>query len=156
MLTCYNADFDTLWTTYYGEVVEPYDTAYLFHQIKKTSDQNLILGGEWGARGEPIRMCLIKSDTIGNILWKQSYGFGSAYYRGYTVINTSDGGYALGGYKFYIGNKNSGDPLVVKTDSFGNEEWILNLGGYYKDHIANLCSTRDGNFYCSLFPLQIL
>ncbi|MDZ7742520.1 MAG: T9SS type A sorting domain-containing protein [Bacteroidota bacterium] len=146
MLSCYNNEIDTLWTEYYGDIVQPYDTAYIFSQVKITNDNNLILAGEWMPEGEPIRMCLIKTDTAGNLLWKQSYGSGSGFYRGFSVINTSDGGFAMGGYLFFIGNDNSGDPMVVKTDSAGNQQWIKNLGGYYSDHVAMLCSTNDGNF----------
>ncbi len=146
MLTCYNEDFDTLWTRYYGDIIAPHDTAYIFSQLKRTSDDKLILGGDWKPKGEAIRMCLIKTDTSGNMIWKKSYGTGEGYYNGYSVIETSDGGFAIGGYVFYIGNDESGDPMIVKTDSLGNQEWIKNLGGGYKDHVAMVCNTKDGNF----------
>ncbi|MDZ7743298.1 MAG: T9SS type A sorting domain-containing protein [Bacteroidota bacterium] len=145
MLTSYNQDFDTLWTQYFGESMKPFDTSYIFSQLKKTSDNNLILGGEWMPYGGAIRMCLIKTDTSGNMLWKKSYGSGSGYYRGFSVIETSDKGYALGGFLFYIGQDESGDPIVVKTDSLGNQQWMKNLGGSYTDHIAMLTNTSDGN-----------
>jgi len=45
MLACYNNIFDTLWTKYYGVKNIPYDTAFMFYQIKKTSNNNLIITG---------------------------------------------------------------------------------------------------------------
>ncbi|MCF8236461.1 MAG: T9SS type A sorting domain-containing protein [Bacteroidales bacterium] len=144
-LSKYNRFFDTIWSKYYGEQTQPYDTAYIFHQLKLTYDNSLILGGEWKPAGEPIRMCLIKTDSSGDMLWKQSYGSGSGYYRGFSVIQTSDNGYALGGFLFYIGQDESGDPIVVKTDSLGNQQWMKNLGGEFPDHKAMLAFSVDSN-----------
>ena len=38
-----------------------------------------------------------------------------------------------------------GAPVVIKTDSLGNKEWELNLGGQYQDGTAVLCQSEDGN-----------
>ncbi len=112
MLTCYNNNFDTLWAKFFGEVTEPYDTAYIFNQVKRTNDENLILVGDWMPKAKQIRACLIKCDTMGNQLWKKSYGTGNGYFRSYSTIQTSDNGYALGAYVFYIGQDESGDPWL--------------------------------------------
>ena len=145
-LTCYNERLDTLWNSYYGEKAEPYDTAFILYQLKRTDDNNLIIVGGWKPLGEESRIWLAKTDPQGNLIWEYSYGSGNHYFTGYSVIQTSDGGYAVGGFVFDIGMNTSGDPLVIKTDSFGNEEWTMNLGGPYIDYIAMLCNSPDSHF----------
>jgi len=56
-------------------------------------------------------MWLIKTDSSGNMEWNQTYGYG----RANSVIQTSDGGYAMAGYKI------EGFPTfcLVKTDEAG-------------------------------------
>ena len=145
MLTCYDNRMDTLWTSYYGEKTEPYDTAFLLYQLKKTADDNIVIVGGWKPQGEEIRIWMAKTDRFGNLLWENSFGTGEHYFSGYSIIQTSDGGYAIGAYVFDIGMNTSGDPLVIKTDSLGNEEWTVNLGGPYIDYIAMLCNSPDGH-----------
>jgi len=59
---------------------------------------------------------LVKTDGYGNVEWNQTYG-GSGMDEAYSLVVTSDGGYALAG----------GGPLV-KTDSYGNMEWNQTCG----------------------------
>ena len=94
--------------------------------------------------GGAIRMQILKCDSLGNTIWRKTYGTGQGYYRGYSIVQTSELGYAIGGYLFYIGQDYSGDPIVFKTDSLGNQLWLKNLGGQYKDHIAMLSLSNDG------------
>ncbi|HEY9113343.1 MAG TPA: T9SS type A sorting domain-containing protein [Bacteroidales bacterium] len=145
MLVCFNDVFDTILTSYYGEKVAPYDTAFQLFQINKTSDNGLIMTGGRKPDGLPIKTWLIKTDSLGNKLWEKFYGEGEEYFSGYSVIQTTDGGYAIGGFKFTIGDSNSGDPIIIKTDSTGNEEWTLNPGSQYADNVAMLALSPDGN-----------
>ena len=145
LLMCYNNNMDTLWSHYYGEVSEPYDTAFIFSQINKTNDGGLIITGGWKPEGLPSHMYLLKTNKYGDKQWDNSFGFSTWYYLGYSVIQTSDGGYAIGGYRFLIGNINSGDPIVIKTDSVGKQQWFKNIGGPYVDNIAMVTLAADGN-----------
>lgn len=89
---------------------------------------------------------MIKTDSKGNLIWEKTYGQVS-YYQGLSVICTTDDGYAIGGYSFTpMKPPNiSGEPVIVKTDSAGNQEWIKNLGGPWDDGVAFVCNTSDGN-----------
>jgi outer membrane protein assembly factor BamB len=51
-------------------------------------------------------------------------------------------GYAVGGLTF-SGAQITYDPLIIKVDSLGELEWMLNLGGEYKDDKAIVCKTSD-------------
>jgi hypothetical protein len=73
--------------------------------------------------------------------WKQTYG-GDGWDQVWSVIQTSDGGYALaggtesfgsGGYEFWL----------VKTDSLGNVEWNETYGA---GSALSIVQTSDGGY----------
>lgn len=147
MLACYNSSFDTLWTQFFGETTMPYDTAFLLYQIKKTENGNLIMTGIRLPILTPSSLWLMETDSMGNKLWETFIGGEDEYYyQGHSVVQTNDGGYAIGGYKFKPGYGYSGDPLIIKTDSLGNEEWRINPGNPdVGDNKVMLTLTENGN-----------
>jgi len=146
MLACYNTEFDTLWTRCFDEKAAPYDTAFMFYQIKKTNDGSLIFTGLRMPKSIPSRIWLLKTDSLGNKLWERFYGEGEEYFSGYSVVQTADGGYVIGGFKFKIGYDYTGDPLIIKTDSLGNEEWRINPGNPdVEDNKVMVALAADGN-----------
>jgi hypothetical protein len=58
--------------------------------------------------------------------WEKTYG-GSTYDFGYSVQQTSDGGYILVGYTDSYGAGES-DVYLIKTDSSGNKFWSKTFG----------------------------
>ncbi|MEI7897182.1 MAG: T9SS type A sorting domain-containing protein [bacterium] len=155
-----NSQMDTLALKKYGETSFPYDTAYLFAQVKVDPDRNLIITGLHYPNTSNGRasMLLMKADTKGNLIWKKHYGTG-LHYEGKSVICTSDGGYAIGGYGYGIPLPPdfSGDPVLIKTDSAGNQQWMLNMGSILVDTKAMICNSMDGNIivgttYCDSMP----
>lgn len=147
MLIKYDANFDTLWSAYYGEKTAPYDTGYIPRNFAKIEDGFIVTGTKYPDNGDDSQVFLLKTDSLGNPLWEQNFGSSDFHDLGYSVITTSDGGYAIGGYKFVFGpfGTSIGDPIVIKTDSLGNFEWEMNLGGPYQDGMALVCNIGDGN-----------
>ncbi|MEI7727893.1 MAG: T9SS type A sorting domain-containing protein, partial [Bacteroidota bacterium] len=155
-----NHDLDTLSTKQFGEKTEPFDTGYLFNQLILDSSKNIIITGSHYPNSPNARatMLLVKTDRYGNLIWKRRYGIG-LHFEGRSVICTNDGGYAIGGYGYGvpIPPDYSGDPVVVKTDSAGNQQWLLNLGGQWQDTFAMICNSTDGNIivgttFCDSMP----
>ena len=56
---------------------------------------------------------LVKTDSLGNVIWGKTYGSDSTMESGATVVQTFDKGYLICGSK-------SGDIYLIKTDSSGN------------------------------------
>jgi len=56
---------------------------------------------------------LVKTDTVGNMLWNRTYG-GTGWDEAYSMVETSDGGYAIAGETSSYGAGNY-DFLLVKT-----------------------------------------
>ncbi|MEI2674908.1 MAG: hypothetical protein V9F05_12780 [Chitinophagaceae bacterium] len=96
---------------------------------------------------------LIKIDSIGNIQWQNSIG-GSGSEQPYSVFQTSDGGFIIGGdsYSGISGDKTQAsrgdnDYWVVKTDASGNIEWDKTFGGSSVDFLHGIAQAADGGYF---------
>lgn len=77
-------------------------------------------------------------------MWNQTYG-GTANDVASSVVETSDGGYAMAGYtkSFGAGDR---DFWLIKTDGSGNVEWNQTYGGADEDCANSLVATSDGGY----------
>ena len=79
------------------------------------------------------------------MLWNQTYG-GVQSDRETSLVVTSDGGYAMGGYTYSFGS-GSGDFWLVKTDSFGNLQWNKTYGEEnHQEEAFAMVTTVDGGY----------
>jgi len=91
---------------------------------------------------------IVKTDAAGSTQWQQNYG-GSSYEELEIIIETSDGGYFLGGVSISSdgdvgGNYGNSDYWVVKVNSVGILQWEQNYGGSYSESLRDLIETNDG------------
>ena len=89
-------------------------------------------------------LCIIKTDSNGNLQFNQTYG-GSSRDEGYSIKRTPDGGFILAGQ---ITNQSGTgkDAILMKTDTLGDTLWTKTYGGT-KDEIFNsIALTVDGGY----------
>ena len=142
-LMVFDTNFDTIYTrTYNLNLDQIPDTNANFEQMDVCENSDLVFGGSMNGS----HLLLWRTDSSGNTRWYKTFHYGTnTLCTGYSVIQTSDGGFALGGYQQTITHPPTGDPIIVKTDSLGNQEWVKFLGGPYLDNEAMLSLAPDGN-----------
>jgi hypothetical protein len=116
-----------------------YEHVY-FNNMAKTKDGGCILAGS--------NFWLGKIDSLGTLQWNETYGV-LGYDQAFSVIQTSDGGYAVLGVEgnslTYVSNPRN-DFWLVKTDSMGNIQWNKTYGGR-GDNVGNsVIQTKDGGY----------
>jgi hypothetical protein len=113
--------------------------------VIQTSDGGYALAGyttSYGVGGRDF--WLVKTDSSGNLEWSENYG-GENWEWAYSVIQTSDGGYALTGYTQSYGAGGL-DFWIVMTDSSGNMTWGENYGGENSEIAYSIIQTSDGSY----------
>lgn len=113
--------------------------------VEKTSDGGFIIAGytsSWGS-GSYDAM-LIKVDESGDDTWSKVYG-GTNLDLAYSVVQTTDGGYAFSGEYGYTGN-GTGNVWAVKTDSAGSLSWSNTYGTGNESYSNEICQTSDGGY----------
>jgi predicted secreted protein len=76
--------------------------------------------------------------------WFKTFG-GSGNDEGYSVQQTSDGGFILVGYTESFGTEGR-DVWLIKTDADGNKLWDRTFGGSNWDEGCSVQQTSDGGF----------
>ncbi|MBK7566234.1 MAG: S8 family peptidase [Bacteroidetes bacterium] len=135
---------------------------YLY-SVQQTTDGGYILGGysSSGISGDKTEACLggsdywvVKLNNSGAIEWQNTIG-GNGGDVLYSIQQTTDGGYILGGNSKsgISGDKteanivtSSDDYWVVKLNSSGAIEWQNTIGGSYYDLLQSIQQTTDGGY----------
>jgi hypothetical protein len=81
---------------------------------------------------------VVKTDSSGNVEWEKTFG-GSGGDFAYSVIQTSDGGFAIAGNLNY-------EAWVVKTDSTGNMQWNQTYLETIDGRAYSIIQTSDGGY----------
>jgi hypothetical protein len=87
---------------------------------------------------------VVKLDANGNLQWTTTIG-GPESEEGNSLIQTSDGGYAIAGYTISFGAGYT-DVYVIKLDANGNLQWTKIIGGKKDDVGTSLVQTSDGGY----------
>ena len=112
-----------------------------------TSDGGFALvGGTYSFGAGHEDFWLVKTDSYGNMEWNQTYGGpGSDFAR--SLIETSDGGYAIGGsFDPSYEDAFDCDSWLVKTDNYGNMQWNRTYSDLPLNYCSDLVETSDGGY----------
>jgi hypothetical protein len=116
------------------------------NSLIQTSDGGYAIGGTTTSFGAGLSDAyLVKLDANGNLQWTKIIG-GKDFEDGYSLIQTSDGGYAIGGQTNSSG-AGGYDVYLVKLDANGNLQWTKTIGGKKDDvGLMSLIQTSDGGY----------
>ena len=131
---------NTLWTKVFGG-----DSSDIASSVQQTADGGYIITGTtWSFGAGKGDVWLIKTDSLGAMLWKKTFGSSDAD-SGYAVIQTIDGGYIITGFTKSFGAGN-GDVYLIKTNSLGNPLYAKTYGGDSTDVGYFIQQTQDGGY----------
>jgi hypothetical protein len=134
-----DANGDTLWTKTYGGASSEFGTS-----AQPTFDGGYILTGmtsSYGAGGKDV--WLVKTNANGDTSWTKTYG-GANDEGSYSVQQTDDGGYIIGGYTKSYGSGRE-DIYAIKTDANGNVTWTKTYGGADQEW-GSISQISDGGY----------
>jgi hypothetical protein len=133
---------DSLWTKIYGG--SSHDHGF---SVQQTDDGGYIMAGKTSSFGAGVDdFYLVKTNADGDTSWTRTYG-GEIYDRGYSVQQTTDGGYIVAGHTNSFGAGNF-DAYLVKTDTNGDTIWTCTHGGSNTDYCFSVQETEDSCYIC--------
>jgi uncharacterized delta-60 repeat protein/uncharacterized repeat protein (TIGR02543 family) len=115
-----------------------------------TSDGGCIVAGDtasFGAGG--FDLWVLKISSTGTVDWEFTYG-GSGNEQGWSVQETSDGGYIVAGDTDSFG-AGGFDVWILKLDGGGTPLWQHTYGGTGRDRARSVQETSDGSYIVSGF-----
>jgi len=129
-----------VWFKHYGGTDYDYGNS-----VQQTSDGGYIVAGyTYSYTYGNTDFAIYKLDSSGSKVWFKHYG-GSNADRAWSVQQTSDGGYVVGGdtRSFTYGNN---DFAIYKLNSSGNKVWFKHYGGLSDDRAKSIQQTSDGGY----------
>jgi hypothetical protein len=137
---------DSLWTKTYGDNFDERGNCVI-----QTENNGFVITGYVEYGYDSARVCLIRTDSLGNLLWEKTYDiipppfhFDYAYF----VQGTSDNGYIITGRAYNSAGPEYqySDAFLLKTDSLGNVLWKNTYGTEWGETGYCVRETYDGGY----------
>ncbi|MFA5032844.1 MAG: T9SS type A sorting domain-containing protein [bacterium] len=136
-----NSSGNISWNKVYSGAVNCDDYGF---SIRQTNDKGYIIaGGTYSYGAGYCDAYLVKTDSIGNVLWTKVYGEPDLDFIE-SVNQTSDSGYVGAGGITFSGTKK--DLWILKTDPLGDTIWTKIYGGTRDDWGHSTQQTIDGGY----------
>ena len=121
-----------------------WDFAY---SLQTTFDGGFVIAGTTYSYGHGnADGYVVKTDGNGNVVWTKTYG-GQHDDEFKSIVQTSDGGFALTGYTKSYNDVDSGDVWVFKLDIMGDSVWCKFFGGSREDFANEIIQHPSGELY---------
>lgn len=137
---------------YYGVVSATSDGGYILAGTVTGNDGDVT--GNHG--GEDI--LVVKLDASGNKVWAKTFG-GTGDENAYSIIATTDGGYAVAGYTSsndgdVTGNHGGNDMWILKLDNSGKKIWQKTLGGSDDEQAFSILADPNGGYMITGYTMS--
>ena len=114
------------------------------YSLDITSDSGFIVTGYTSdSVYNSLQTFLIKINSQGDSIWSNSFG-DTLDDRGYSVKQTTDGGYIITGRK--MGPTDSSKVYLIKTDNLGNQQWEKTYNRPRNSFGNSVQQTTDGGY----------
>jgi len=116
--------------------------------VQQTTDGGYIITGRaysFGGVTSDADIYLIRTDSIGDTLWTKIFGVSTGNDFGFSVQQTSDGGFILTGRTANYG-AGGVDVLLIRMDPNGTMVWVKTYGGTGDDYGLSTQQTSDNGF----------
>jgi len=125
---------DTTWTkmSYWG-----YSSSG--NSVKQTSDAGYIVCGT-----AEYDVCLVKTDSLGNIIWRRTYG-GTGFEDGTSFQVDTGGECSITGFTTSFG-AGGADVYLIRTAPWGDTLWTRTYGGSQDECGCSVQVTADGGY----------
>jgi len=132
---------DSLWSRTFGGSND--DRCF---SVRQTADGGYILAGyTWSFGAGLDDIYLVKVDGLGDTLWTRTFG-GTNSDNAYSVQQTTEGGYILGGSTNSFGTGGNPDMWLLKADADGNPLWNRTFGGSGGEYCRSILQSSDGGY----------
>ena len=158
MIIKYSSTGEVEWATSVGGIKKE-----SVQSVSETTDGGYIAGGSFSSSEIQVGKdklisngyddgMIIKYNNRGEEEWAISIG-GTGEEKIYSVSETTDGGYIVGGYfdsdeiqvgDYTLENNTWDDGMVIKYDKNREVEWAKSIGGTTSDYIYSVAETTDG------------
>ena len=128
-----------VWLRTYGGAID--DRA---RSIQQTPDGFIVAGETNSFSAGDLDIWVLKLDANGGVIWQKTFG-GTKNDAAYSVQQTSDGGYIIGGKATPPGSILY-DVLLLRLDARGNVVWEKIYGGGNNDVAFSAQQTYDGGY----------
>jgi len=129
------------WSRTYGGTGSDYG-----YSVQQIADGGYIVAGHTYSFGAGYYdVYLIKTDVLGYVQWSRTIG-STDYDYGYSVQQTTDGGFILGGYTYSFTEGYDSDAYLIKTDDLGYVAWSRTYGGTGYDYGYSVEQTTDQGY----------
>ena len=135
---------DTMWIKTFGHSGDDVGKS-----IKQTTDNGFMIAGTLRDSEDNYAVYLVKTDAVGDTTWTRKIGgdADSSSSNGWSVLQTTDGGYVVvGGTRSEVHSLNDYDLYIVKTNQNGDVQWKKAYGNLLSDIGSCIYQADDGGF----------
>jgi len=131
---------DTLWTRVIGG--NNNDIGWDVHQ---TPDDGYMIAGVTDSTGtDDYDIYIVKTDSIGNLLWTRSFG-GNGFDLGSSLCETAEGNYLIAG-SLNLYTSDSSDAYIINVNDDGDSLWAMTIGGSGNEGASSIYRTSDDKY----------